>query len=135
MTLTQRLTRAGATFIILGTAAVLVPQNGEAKATTSSGNCSTQTPFYKLTTSPDFSDTSGATTAVGAAVTVYAASSTNGTDYTAAGSTFSYTGGGTNLSNASGTSTTISTPAAGSYTLTGMYSGISLTYPVQVNGK
>ena len=57
MTLTQRLTRAGATFIVFGIAAAVLPQqNGAAQATTASGLCGTTTVQYRLT-----EDSSGAT--------------------------------------------------------------------------
>lgn len=50
MTLSQRLTRAGMTFIILGTAAALLPQQNEAaQATTNCQDCPTVTTNYRLT--------------------------------------------------------------------------------------
>jgi len=49
MTLTQRLTRAGLVFVLLGTVAALIPTNGTANAATM---CSTGGTAYTLGTGP-----------------------------------------------------------------------------------
>ena len=65
MTLTQRLTRAGATFIVFGIAAAVLPQqNGAAQATTASGLCGTTTVQYRLTKDSGGQTDSGTTTSV-----------------------------------------------------------------------
>ena len=51
MTLSQRLTRAGLTFIVLGTVATLVPTNGVANAATTT--CAQNGNTYTLGTSPN----------------------------------------------------------------------------------
>ena len=74
MTLTQRLTRAGATFIVFGIAAAVLPQqDGTAQATTLSGQCGSTTVYYRLTEDP-----SGAT---GTVTTTSVASKTSITLY------------------------------------------------------
>jgi hypothetical protein len=134
MTLTQRLTRAGATFIILGAAALLIPQNDAAQATTATSSCAKTNPFYRLTTNPSpFSDTVGATVAINTSVVVYAASSSDGTNYTATTASFSYSDPKGTVTPTSGISTSVSSPAVGDYTLTGTFPGnITLGYPITV---
>ena len=81
MTLTQRLTRAGATFIVFGIAAAVLPQqNGAAQATTASGLCGTTTVQYRLTGNPDGTDSGSSQKFISSitSITLYSLYSTGG---------------------------------------------------------
>ena len=78
MTLSQRLTRAGLTFILLGSVAVALPQqDGAAQAYTT--NCVPGTTIrFRLTDHSDFSDNSTAILASGSTDTLITLRSTDG---------------------------------------------------------
>jgi hypothetical protein len=130
MTLTQRLTRAGAAFIIFGTAAAMLPQTGEAKATTSSTTCGTHTISYRLTTDPNFTDTYYTSTNSANQTTppIYAAIDT-GSGYQGTTADYTYTDPNATLSPASGLSTTVTTTTTGA--LTGTFHINGSVYTVQ----
>lgn len=145
MTPSQRLTRAGATFIILGFAAALLPQQNEAaKAAMNPGACTTPPPSYRLTTNnaPNFPATPSALITHKLPVTVYAATSTDGIKYTAAAASYRYTGANVTSSTSSGTATTLalhdnSGKSDGTFALVGTFTGNATTnivsYPVVVS--
>ena len=119
MTLTQRLTRAGATFIVFGIAAAVLPQqNGAAQATTVDGPCVPPTAQYRLTANSDGTD-SGATTSVASktSITLYSFYSTGGS-FLHADSTTTYSFSpfdvtASSVFNSSGASTTFTPPVPG----------------------
>ena len=140
MTLTQRLTRAGATFIVFGVVAAILPQqNGSAQAVTNSADCSGVSVHYRLTEGSAANDTTQASVNHGTSVVVNAFPATNDGPYSATNVLFSYTGGSGNLSPTSGSTTTISTPFSGNYSLSGTFTNSGdnsqhiVSYPIIVN--
>ena len=135
MTLTQRLTRAGATFIVFGIAAAVLPQqNGAAQATTASGLCGTTTVQYRLTEDPNGVTDSGTTTSVASktSITLYSFYSTGGS-FLHADSTTTYLFSPSDITtlpvfNSSGASTTFTPPVPG--TVTANIHANGLTYTV-----
>ena len=128
MTLTQRLTRAGATFIVFGLVAALVPTNENAMATT--GNCTT-TGSYRLTTDPTgVADQDNSTSSYN--FYAFGNPSATGGTYGAVTASYSLSGGGTGtLSPASGTSTRVTRIATGGLNLTALFpDGTSLVASV-----
>ena len=125
MTLTQRLTRAGATFIVFGIAAAVLPQqDGAAQATTLSGQCGSTTVYYRLTEDPSGATGTVTTTSVASktSITLYSFYSIGAGDkFLAAEPTTTYSFSplpGTTLSvfNSSGVSTTFTPPVPGTVT-------------------
>ena len=124
MTLTQRLTRAGATFIVFGIAAAVLPQqDGAAQATTVDGPCVPPTAQYRLTANSDGTD-SGATTSVASktSITLYSFYSIGAGDkFLAAEPTTTYSFSpldvtASSVFNSSGVSTTFTPPVPGTVT-------------------
>lgn len=146
MTLSQRLTRAGAAFVIFGFAAALLPQQNEAtKAAVNSGTCPSPPPLlYRLTTNnaPNFPATASASITHKLPATIYAAASTDGIHYTAATASYQYTGTNVMIFPSSGTATTLtvhdnSGKGDGTFALVGTFTGNNTTkivsYPIVVS--
>ena len=143
MTLTQRLTRAGATFIVFGVVAAILPQqNGSAQAVTDPGTCNNTTAYYKLTEGGSSTDSTSSTVTSIQNATVNAFASSDNSNFHSVSASYSYTGDGANLSTTIGSSTTVSRGSivSGSYTLTGTFTDPAPTaathivnYPIIVN--
>ena len=135
MTLTQRLTRAGATFIIFGVAAAVLPQqNGAARAVTDSGTCNKQPFYYRLTEGGSSTNTTSSTVASGKTVTIDAFTSADNSTFSPANASYTFNGG--SLSTSSGISTTVTGGSVpGNYTLTGTFTDTTthtVDYPITV---
>ena len=138
MTLTQRLTRAGATFIVFGVVAAILPQqNGAAQATTVTGLCNMVAVSYRLTENSDKTDSGPAkVVASGTPVTLYSFySSDGGNTYSPASANYTYvtTSGTINLG--FGTSVTFAPASSGTVTALVIGNGTvqAVTYGITVN--
>ena len=134
MTISQRLTRAGLTFILFGTVAAVLPQqSGAVRADT----CVTPTGSYRLTSHADC--TTDASTAIisnspPTTIPLYTCFAADGTNFGPDSSNFSITVGNTaTLSPSSGTTTTVShaNNGPGNDTVTSTSTQGSITYTAQ----
>ena len=118
MTLSQRLTRAGLVFVLLGTVAAVLPNSDTVLANTTA--CTHPPRSFRLTTDPGGqNDTSTGTTFY-----AYAQTPPSSGTYTSTSATYSLSGSGGGsgtLSNTSGPSTTVTRTGTGSLLITATF--------------
>jgi len=138
MTLSQRLIRAGLTFIILGTAAALLPQQNEAaQATSNCNDCTKVTINYRLSPASCGGSTFFSFVKSGTPVKLYASTSQGNGPYSLTSAAYSYTGSTSpgKAFTSPGTSTTGSPTSSGSVKANFTVSGhptYTIQYPIYV---